>query len=639
MTTETTFPRNGRRVIFYLLYDERGNVDDYIPYKLERLRPFAEHIVVIVNGTVTEAGRATLDGVADEVWVRDNIGYDVGGYAMALAQFGEERLSAFDELILMNYTWFGPVRPFEPLFARMNESEVGFWGITDHGPTDPNPVSLKGVMPSHIQSHWIAVRRSLFLSDDWKSYWNEMPAITSYGESILHHESRFTEYFETRGHEYAVAYPHENYAPSMHPAFDNAMTLLDDGCPVLKRRPFFHDPLYLDREAIIGRWLVESATSTGYPERFIWQSMTRSATAKVLHTNASMMEILPSQEVSYDRERPLRIVAIVHAYYEDMMDELLDRLATLPSTFDLVVTTSTEEKADSIRATIARRSDVHVGRSEVRLVQSNRGRDQSAFYVTCRDVLLSGEYELVVKVHSKRSLQDGQAGTFFKRQQLENLLESAGYSANVLGLFQREPGLGVVYPPMIHMGYPTMGNAWFTNFDFAEEVKEMLGIRVALDESSPLAPFGGMFIARPEALAALANHGWDFTQYAAEGNYGDGTLSHVQERLVTYAAAELGYHTRTIATTGYAAISHTFLEYKLDQMSAGLNGYAYDQIHAMRPLVRLVDGGQLRVIAYLILRFHPFLSKLLLVATKPLRARRRRQRTAANKVRRDNRTG
>ena len=33
------------------------------------------------------------------------------------------------------------------------------------------------------------------------------------------------------------------------------MQLVRDGCPVLKRRPFFHDPLYLDRHAIIGRWL------------------------------------------------------------------------------------------------------------------------------------------------------------------------------------------------------------------------------------------------------------------------------------------------------------------------------------------------------------------------------------------------
>lgn len=629
MTTETTFPQGGRRVIFYLVYDERGNVDDYIPYKLERLRPFADHIVAIVNGSITGVGREALAPVVDEIWERENTGFDVGGYAMALERFGEKRLAEFDELILMNYTFFGPVRPFEPVFDRMNALEIGFWGMTDHGPMDPSPVTLEGVMPSHIQSHWIAVRRSLFLTEEWKSYWREMPPITSYQDSILHHESRFTEHFERLGHRYAVAFPYQDYPPSMHPAFENAAALLDDGCPVLKRRPFFHDPLYLDRQAIIGRWLVESATSQGYPERLIWQSMTHNATARVLYTNASMMEILPSQTAGYDNERPLRTVAIVHVFYEDMMDELLDRLVTMPSPFDLVVTTDSEDKAEAIRSAIRRRDDPLIARSEVRVVASNRGRDQSAFYVTCRDVLTSGDYELVVKIHSKRSAQDGIGpGAFFKRQQLDNLLQTPGYTANVFGLFQREPGLGVVYPPMIHIGYPTMGNAWFSNYEPAEALRKTLGIGVALDETSPLAPFGGMFIARPEALAAMTRHEWDFPQYAAEGEYGDGTLSHVQERMVSYAAAELGYHTRTVANTGYAAISHTFLEYKLDQMSADVPGYAYDQIHAMRPLVRLVDGGQLSVLRYLVLRYHPWTSRVLLAVTKPLRRRARRRNSA-----------
>jgi rhamnosyltransferase len=491
-------------------------------------------------------------------------------------------------------------------------------------------------MASHIQSHWIAVRKSLFMTDEWKQYWRDMPVITSYHDSILFHEARFTEHFESLGHNYSVAYPHDEYGPSLHPAFESALALVDDGCPVLKRRPFFHDPLYLDREAIIGRWLVESATAQGYPERLIWQSMTRTASARVLHTNASMMEILPSQEVGSAATESLRVVAILHVFYEDMIDELLDRVATLPPGFDVVVTTNTEEKAGAIRARIAHHPDIPLARSEVRVVSSNRGRDQGAFYVTCRDVLVSGAYDIVVKIHSKRSVQDGGRGVFFKRQQLDNLLETPGFTANLLAMFQREPGLGVVFPPMIHIGYPTMGNAWFTNFDAAEDLMELLDIRVPLDTSSPLAPYGGMFIARPEALAAMTAREWSFEDYAPEGDYGDGTLSHVQERLVSYAAAELGYHTRTVANTGYAAISHTFLEYKLDQQVQGVSGYAIDQVHAMRPLVRLAEGGQLSAIKYILLRYHPWLSKALLFATKPGRATRLKRRSRLE-LRRTNR--
>ncbi len=617
---ETAFPTGGRRVIFYLLFDERGDVDDYIPWKLERLRPFAEQIIVIVNGRVSAEGHERLAGVSDEVWERENVGFDVGGYKWALERFGEARLAEFDELILMNYTWFGPVRPLEPLFERMDALEVGFWGLTDHGPV-PETDDGKPALPAHIQSHWIAVRRSLFLTDEWRSYWRDMPLITSYDESIRQHEARFAAHFDGLGHAFSVAFPYSDYGTD-HPAFLNARELLDDGNPAIKRRPFFHDPLYLDREGIVGRWLVDAAVSHGYPERFIWQSMTRGASAKVLYTNASMMEILPTPALAYDPTRPLSIVAVVHIYYVDMADELLDRLATLPADYDLVATTDTEEKAEQIRAAIARRGDEHLAHSEVRVVASNRGRDQSAFYVTSRDVLVDGRYDIVVKIHSKRSVQDGEAGVLFKRQQLENLLDSPEYASSVLGLFQREPGLGVVYAPMIHIGYPTMGNAWFTNRPLAKQLAERLGIKVHLDTSSPLAPYGGMFIARTAALRPLTAEQWSFDEYPPEGEYADGTLAHAQERLVSYAVAETGHHTRTIATAEYAAISHTYLEYKLDQISQGVHGAAYDQVHQVRSVTRMLRGGRYAVVKYLLMRYYPGVARAGALLTKPLRRSR-----------------
>src|SRR5436190_23960137 len=91
----SAFPADGRRVIFYLYYDPRGEVDDYVLYKLERLRPFAEHLFVIVNGEITDRGRERLASVSDTVWQRENVGFDVWGYKEGLAEFGTDRLAGF----------------------------------------------------------------------------------------------------------------------------------------------------------------------------------------------------------------------------------------------------------------------------------------------------------------------------------------------------------------------------------------------------------------------------------------------------------------------------------------------------------------------------------------------------------------
>ncbi len=629
-----SFRAGDRRVVFYFVYDPRGEIDDYIPYKLRSLRPFTDHIFVVVNGKLTSDGRRSLEDVADTVYQRENIGFDVWAYKSALEEFGADRLAEFDELILMNYTWFGPVQSFEPVFERMNALEVDFWGITEHDGMTPNPYTLIDSMHSHIQSHWIAVRRSVFESDAWRSYWAEMPMITSYIDSIINHESRFTHHFESLNFTKALAFPKEDY-PSQHAAFVSARALLEDGCPVLKRRVFFHSPLYLDREAIIGRWLLEDVASRGYPMELIWKNLVRNTQPKVLNTNASMLEILPETADSYDADTPLRIAAIVHIFYEDMTDELLDKLSTLPSPFDLYATTTTEEKAVVIRETIERRDMSLLQKSDVRVLPSNRGRDLSGFFIGARDVLRSHEYDLVVKIHSKKTVQQTpNAGDFFKRQQFENLLNSPGYTANLIGLFQKEAGLGLVFPPTIHIGYPTLGHAWFLNRQPAHELCERLGIGVPLDDVSPLAPFGAMFIARPEALRLLTDVEWQYDEYAPETEHADGSLAHVQERIVAYAAAELSFHVRTVANARYAAISHAFLEYKLDMMGAVVPGYAIDQVHSLWNPIREPADPVKELKNYVATR-HPWLARQMQKIYSPVRWVYRRSRSVMRAVRND----
>jgi len=613
------FPADGRRLIVYMIYDARGEIDDYIPYKLERLREHADELFVVVNGKLGAAGRARLEPYADTILVRENVGFDVWAYKTALDTIGQERLAGFDELILMNYTWFGPVRPFGPVFERMDAVEADFWGMTDHGEIVPNPFTKNGILHRHLQSHWIAVRGRLLRSDAWREYWDSMPMIESYTDSILQHESRFTHHFEQAGFRSAVAFAEADY-PSTHPAMMNADLLIEDGCPALKRRVFFHYPPYLDQHAVIGRWVLDTAERAGYPVRMVFQNIVRNAKPKELYADASMHEILPYVDVSYDPTDAPRLAAVAHIFYEEMTDEILDRLATLPAPFDLFITTTSDEKADAIRAALAARSDAGVREVEIRLLPSNRGRDLSAFFIACKDVLEPGRYDLVVKIHSKQTAQGTfNTGRYFKLQQFDNLLPSPGFAANAIALFQKEPGLGMVFPPMIHIGYPTLGRGWYANREPAEKLAAELGIRVPFDDISPLAPYGCMWICRPEALRLMVEHDWKYDDYAPPHKHFDGSLAHVQERLVAYAAAELGYHSRTIASAEHASISHTALEFKLDQMGATMPGYAIDQIQFLHRAGWLGHGGIVALTRVYLKINHPRVAAMLRPLDRPAR--------------------
>jgi lipopolysaccharide biosynthesis protein len=572
------FPVGGRRLVVYVVFDRRGDVDDYVPVALAGLREHAARVLVVVNGKLTDQGRAALEPVADEILVRENEGFDIWAHKAALEHVGAG-LAEFDEVLLTNDTWFGPVRPYGPVFERMGERAVHFWGMTDHAREEPNPFTGKGVLPYHLQSFWIAVRREMFLSEEWASYWRDLPAMPSYFDAVLKHEAMFTQHFTDRGYAVDVAYPSAGTGFA-NPSLLAAEELMDDGCPVLRRRPFAEWPPFLDRFSVIGRWTLEKAARYGYPVEKAMKHLARNVAPRDLNADAGLFDVLPDIGGSYDPERPFRIVVTAHIFYEEMTDEMLDLADTLPGAYDLVVTTPSADKAETIRGLVAQRSPR--GQVDVRVVD-NDGRDQSAFLIGCRDILLGDRYDLVVKLHSKKTPQDGfNVGRHFKSQQFENLLASSGYTSNLLALFQREPGLGLVYPPMIHIGYPSMGRGWWSNKPGFEALAAELGIRVPLDDISPLAPYGSMYIARPEALRLLVEREWRYQEFGGAEAYRDGGLAHILERMPSYAAAELGYHTRTAATAEYTSISHTAFEFNFDELSATTPGFSYEQIRFIR---------------------------------------------------------
>ena len=128
------------RAAIFLFYDPRGRVDAYVTHLLASLRPHVAHLLVVSNGPLETAGEEALRPVADDLLIRDNTGYDVGGYRAGLEHLGRERAEHLDELLLLNHTFFGPVHPWQPLFDRAAaQPEAAFWGITEHGPQRPHP--------------------------------------------------------------------------------------------------------------------------------------------------------------------------------------------------------------------------------------------------------------------------------------------------------------------------------------------------------------------------------------------------------------------------------------------------------------------------------------------------------------------
>ncbi|TCK42744.1 rhamnosyltransferase [Paraburkholderia sp. BL8N3] len=560
-----------RRLCIFSFYDENGIVDDYVVFFLKELGKFVEKTILYSNGPLSRDSEIALRGVVAEIILRPNEGFDVLAYKEGLEKIKFDRLGLYDEVLMVNHTCFGPLFPFSELFEEMESRACDFWGITAHMEMTPNPLTGTGTLPYHLNANFIAVRRDMLQSKTFRQYWDQIAPRVTYEEAILSHEARFTEYFTNLGYQCETYIDCRKYG-THYPAILDVDETIIDRSPIIKRRAFFHDPRFLEHYAAdLPRALSVIARTSDYDRGLIWRNVTRVAELRTLNTNAALTSVIP--DVRLKQGEPLpdygRLAVCVHVYYTEMLDEILALTDTIPGKIDFIATTETAEKKAIIEKTVTGRANI--GAVIVRIVEQNRGRDMSALFVACRDLFLDGPYDLVCRLHTKKSPQVAAGrGNLFKRHMFENLLNSPGFTTNVLDMFRDNPWIGVAVPPVVQYSYWTLGHAWFVNRPKAEEVAKLLDLKVHFDADTPVAAYGTMFWFRPRALRKLFAHPWKWTDFNAEPHHVDGGLAHVLERLICYVAQDARYTTQQILSSHLAGWNYAVLEYKLQKLAAAL---------------------------------------------------------------------
>ena len=616
------------RGLVYFHFDPHHQVRDYVVAALSSLRPHANHILLVSNSPISEVDRARLATCCDEILPRPNEGLDVGAYRAGLEHLGWERLADFDELILTNHTYYAPLRPWEEVLTRAaGWGDISFWGMTEHATMRPHPFLAQRELPRHLQSHWIAVRRRLLTDPAFREYWEQMPPVSSYRDSIQWHESRFTGHFAELGHTWQVAFPVDRYR-SANPAIEEAPALLVDGCPLLKRRALFHDPLHQDRQAVVGGELLEAAARAGYSEDLILSDVVHTAAARDLIVNAGLTEVVTGcvpgaagagAETSSPERRPTGCV-VVHvpagreALERAEADGLAQRLASLPAHWRVVVTSPERLDAADLERVTGRRpsqedtqEDSAHGEGDVsfRLVRDLDPRGTIAFLTQCDDLWDPGRAAggddgdeggdggpLVLRITVGPPPVPGtRADDVAHRQALDCLLDSPGYTAGIIDLFARHPGLGVAMPAAGHIGQAHGGPTWDGLAGAAKALSRRLGLSAELDPLAPVAPPGAMFMARPEALRTLSEGAKELvrlTDQAAAGaeqsaeRLRRARAAEVLELLTVYAAMSSGFHPREVLTPVWAGRLYGALAYKHRVVTADLPAHTDEQVRFLQ---------------------------------------------------------
>jgi len=210
-------------------------------------------------------------------------------------------------------------------------------------------------------------------------------------------------------------------------------------------------------------------------------------------------------------------LVIVHAFYPDLLPEILERLATWPGRYELHVTTS-----DAHASTVTRHQERAGVTGRIHLFE-NRGRDILPFLQVARS-LTSGNDRLLLKLHTKRSLHrvDGEQW----RHDLLGKLAAPENAGRIVDAMSDDPGIGMVGPEGHVL---SLASFWGSNRARVEDIARRLGLP-APDPANHAFVAGSMFWTRGAALRPLLELGWEREDFEPEAGQLDGTLAHAIER-------------------------------------------------------------------------------------------------------------
>lgn len=566
-----------KRAAIYVFHEKDGVVDDYVPVFLAELKKFVCHLAVVINGTVNEAGKGKLDPVCDDLFIRPNEGYDITGYREGLERIGWDQLKGYDECILVNSTLYGPIYPFDEMFDTMAARDVDFWGITKHHKVDFDCFGTckYGYIPEHIQSSFLVVRQPMLSDGYYQGVWEQLPKIHSYEEAIGFFEVVFTKESVEKGYRaglYVNTDDLEGY--TRYPLMMMSSELIKNRkCPVMKQKAFSQN--YFDiLTDTIGSATVDSfefiREHTSYDVNLIWDNILRTCNMVDIKNMLHLNYILPQDyRIPGETAKEKKIALMMHLYYPDLVDYCLNYARSMPGYADLIITTPREDTKKLVEERV---KDMNFHHVRVLLID-NRGRDVSSLLVGCRPYV--DEYDYICFVHDKKTTQmkPFANGDSFAYQCFENNLASEEFVENVISTFERNPRLGMLFPPVPSHGnfYQMIGTEWASNYQNTLSLAYKLNLRCHIYwEKEPIAPLGTMFWFRPQALKTLFGHGWKYDDFAPEPNGFDGTLLHAIERIYGYVAQHEGYYPAWLMSDHFARIEVTNLYFTVRELNKQL---------------------------------------------------------------------
>lgn len=532
-----------KRLLIYLTYDRQNIIDDYIGYFLRSMRPIADTIAVVCNMSCIKQGSHNLSDYADNIFYRENIGLDCGGFKDVLCTFiGWEQLKMYDEVILANDSFYGPFEDMDSIFSEMESRHLDFWGLMKRG---SGAYGDTGSDPEHILSFFYAFQSPLIHSRDFQDYWEGLPYFKDYMTVVKRYERQLTNHFSELGYTYdayADTAPNESSDPRNQFFQCDCLSyemMTKRNFPFLKRKQLSYNPLSMQTQENLARSIAYVDEHTDYDVRLIWENLIRTMDPAHLQRSLGLQYILAGDE----KKKFSDVMVLIHASWLNAVETVCEYLERIFPVCDIRIYTGDVDIAEQYKrcgytAFLSHLSDVEI---------------------LCEEDIRKYRYLCLIHDCDLSSEQvPSCTGKSYFFNVWENLLKDAEHVSVVVRLLNGKEYIGMLMHPV------PIFSTWLGKLDWEwrdryQEIRwniEELGLNANIDIQTPPVHVTDNFWVRADIITS-------FIEKITLRQKREHISDYACEYLWSYIVQDYGRLTGIVESAFYASLNETNYHYYL----------------------------------------------------------------------------
>lgn len=439
------FPSKNNVAIF-VYWSQKNELSENTLSYIRELKKVSETVLFVSNSPVKSENIKIIESTGTHFYQRDNDGFDFWGWKEGISLL-KDKISKANNLILCNSSCFLAFENFDKVLAKMN-TEAELWGISSF--------ENKNV-PFHIQSYFMVFKKKIL--SDWDlffSFWKNLPRMESWNDAVEHGELKLTQYYTKRG-VVCRTISNRDLLPStdVNPSIYYPIELFQNGQPLLKKKIFTENyklHLHISNGNIPSSALSYVKEKKGKYSEILEELIKQVSPSQLLQTLHLNFFVTGKTE---KRTSKSSTAVICFVYYDDMVDYISSVLGRFSGIGNIYIVSPKIELLESYRKFFDK-TELNI---EYRL-QVNRGRNEAAYFLTCRDIW--DRYDYVCALHDKKTshAKPELLGIEFMKHCEQNLCPSSTSILEVINLFETNPLLGLLVPPL-----PFYGNFIFSAFN------------------------------------------------------------------------------------------------------------------------------------------------------------------------------